>query len=108
MSQQKKSYKIASIPGDGIGPEVIDAGIQVLRKLTKELGTFNLDFQDLNWGSEYYKREGKYMPENALETVRGCDAVFFGCVGDVGMFSSCHFPYHVILFSTSHYTPIRL
>ncbi|ESZ91515.1 tartrate dehydrogenase/decarboxylase [Sclerotinia borealis F-4128] len=78
----KKSYKIASIPGDGIGPEVISAGIQVLEKLASAIETFDLEFTHFDWSSTYYKEHGKYLPGNALELVRGFDAVLFGSVGD--------------------------
>ncbi|KAA8571178.1 hypothetical protein EYC84_000516 [Monilinia fructicola] len=82
-SSNVKSYKIASIPGDGIGPDVISAGIKILDKLTQELGTFSLEFTHFDWSSAYYKKYGKYLPDDALEVVRGFEALFFGCVGDV-------------------------
>lgn len=88
-SSNVKSYKIASIPGDGIGPDVISAGIKILDKLTQELGTFSLEFTHFDWSSAYYKKYGKYLPDNALEVVRGFEALFFGCVGDVGVWSFC-------------------
>jgi tartrate dehydrogenase len=80
----RQSYKIASIPADGIGPEVISAGVQVLKKLAGELGTFDLEFTDFEWGSDYFKREGKYLPDDALETMRGFNAILFGAVGAPG------------------------
>jgi isocitrate/isopropylmalate dehydrogenase len=84
----RQSYKIASIPADGIGPEVISAGITVLEKLVKELGTFDLEFEHFDWSSERYRKEGKYLPDNALEVVRGYDAILFGAVGAPGEISS--------------------
>ena len=81
----RQHYKIASIPADGIGPEVISAGITVLEKLIKELGTFDLEFEHFDWSSDRYKKEGKYLPDNALEIVRGFDAILFGAVGAPGM-----------------------
>ena len=83
----RHSYKIASIPADGIGPEVISAGIRVLKKLVKELRTFDLEFEHLDWSSERYRKEGKYLPDNALDVVRGFDAILFGAVGAPGMFT---------------------
>ena len=80
----RQSYKIASIPADGIGPEVISAGITVLEKLVKELGTFDLEFEHFDWSSDRYKKEGKYLPNNALEVVRKFDAILFGAVGAPG------------------------
>lgn len=79
------SYKIASIPGDGIGPEVVSAAIQVVEKLAKTLGTFNIDFTHIPWGTEYYKQNGRYVSEDALETLRKFDAGIFGAVGAPGM-----------------------
>jgi isocitrate/isopropylmalate dehydrogenase len=78
------TYRIASIPADGIGPEVIDAGVTVLKKLSETLKTFNLDFTNLNWSSDTYKKTGRYLPENALETLKKFDAILFGAVGAPG------------------------
>ncbi len=83
-SAGRPTYKISSIPGDGIGPEVISAGIKVLEKLAATLGTFDLDFTHFEWSSEYYRREGRYLPEDALEQVRKSDAILFGAVGAPG------------------------
>lgn len=77
------------VPADGIGPEVIEAGITVLEKLAKELGTFDLDFEHFDWSSDRYKKEGKYLPDNALDIVRKFDAILFGAVGAPGMFFLC-------------------
>lgn len=79
-----KNYSIASIPGDGIGPEVISATISVLQQLSKTLGTFNIDFTHLPWGTNYYKANGRYLPEDGLDTLRKFDAGLFGAVGDPG------------------------
>jgi len=73
-----KSYKIASIPGDGIGNEVIPAGIQVLKELTHG---FRLEFQNLDWSSRRYRETGKYIPPGGLEELKRFDAIFFGAVG---------------------------
>ncbi|PSS16508.1 hypothetical protein M430DRAFT_140608 [Amorphotheca resinae ATCC 22711] len=78
----RPTYKIASIPADGIGPEVISAGIQVLETLTKELDTFGLEFGHLDWGSAYYRKNGQYLPDNALDILKGYNAILFGAVGD--------------------------
>ena len=75
-----KSYKIASIPGDGIGNEVIPAGVEVLRKLSALEG-FAMDFTPFDWSSERYKRTGRYIPERGLEELKKFDAIFFGAVG---------------------------
>ena len=74
-------YKVASIPGDGIGPEVIRAGNEVLEKLAVVLGEFQFRFQHLDWGSEYYKAHGQYIPNAGLDELKKYDAILFGSVG---------------------------
>ncbi|RAS26278.1 MULTISPECIES: tartrate dehydrogenase [unclassified Pseudomonas] len=74
-------YKIAAIPGDGIGVEVIAAGVEVLQALAARRGTFTMDFEHFDWGSERYLREGQYIPEGGLESLKAFDAIFFGAVG---------------------------
>lgn len=76
-----KTYKIAAIPADGIGPEVIAAGVQALEALAKRDGSFQLEFAHFDWGSERYKREGALMPEDGTEMLKAFDAIFFGAVG---------------------------
>lgn len=76
-----KQYKIASIPADGIGPEVIAAGLQALETLVERDGGFGLDVTAFDWGSDRYKRVGALMPEDGLEQLKGFDAIFFGAVG---------------------------
>ncbi len=80
----RRIYQIASIPGDGIGPEVISAGIQVLEKLASILGEFEFHFDHLEWSSDYYKKHGKYIPDGGLESLRKYDAILFGSVGAPG------------------------
>ncbi|WP_375459578.1 tartrate dehydrogenase [uncultured Enterovirga sp.] len=75
-----KTYRIAAIPGDGIGQEVIAAGIEVLEALAERSG-FGLGFDHFDWGSDYYKRHGIMMPADGLDAIRGHDAIFFGAVG---------------------------
>ena len=76
-----KTYRIATIGGDGIGPEVIRAGVEVLQALAKANGTFALEFEDFPWSSEFYLRHGQYIPDGGLEKLKGFDAIFFGAVG---------------------------
>jgi tartrate dehydrogenase/decarboxylase/D-malate dehydrogenase len=73
-----KTYRIASIPGDGIGNEVIPAGIEVLKHL--ENG-FQIRFESFDWSSRRYKETGAYIPEDGLERLKSFDAIFFGAVG---------------------------
>ncbi|RAL00389.1 tartrate dehydrogenase [Aspergillus ibericus CBS 121593] len=78
---EKPTYRIASIPGDGIGEEVVKATIEVVNKLAQKLDTFSIEFTHLPWGTDYYKQHGRYMPEGYLETLREHDAGLFGSVG---------------------------
>jgi tartrate dehydrogenase/decarboxylase/D-malate dehydrogenase len=75
-----KSYRIAAIPGDGIGKEVIAAGVEVLNVLS-EKENFKLDIEAFDWSSERYLKMGAYIPEGGLERLRTFDAIFFGAVG---------------------------
>jgi tartrate dehydrogenase/decarboxylase/D-malate dehydrogenase len=77
-----KSYKIAAIPGDGIGKEVIPAGLTVLRALAERCGDFELQVDEFPWGSDYYRKTGLMMPNDGLEVLSSYDAIYFGAVGD--------------------------
>ena len=76
-----KSYRIAAIGGDGIGPEVIAAGLEVLRACAAREGGFSLEVAEFDWGSEHYRRTGRMMPEGGVERLRAFDAIYFGAVG---------------------------
>ena len=76
-----KTHRIAAIPGDGIGGEVIGAGITVLEALARAEGAFDFDFQVFPWSSDYYLQHGHYIPDGGLERLRNFDAIFFGAVG---------------------------
>src|SRR5690349_14911059 len=76
-----RTHRIAAIGGDGIGPEVIDAGCRVLDAVAKAQGGFGFSFQSFDWGSEMYRRTGKMMPDDGLKQLEGVDAIFFGAVG---------------------------
>ena len=76
-----KTFKIAAIPGDGIGKDVIEAGIEVLTALARRDGGFAFVFDHFDWGSDYYKRHGVMMPADGLVRIRSHDAIFFGAVG---------------------------
>lgn len=77
-------HHIASIPADGIGPEVVSAGIEVLKTLAEALGTFDLEFTHYDWSSDTYKKTGKYIPDDGLEQLKKHDAILFGAVGAPG------------------------
>lgn len=89
ITELHPTYRIASIPADGIGPEVIDAGLTVLKKLASTLKTFDLKFENFDWSSDYYKKHGKYLPDDALTTLKKFDAILFGAVGAPGRSRSC-------------------
>ena len=76
-----KTYKIAAIPGDGIGTEVVSAGIEVLHALAKREGGFQCSVDHFDWGGEYYKKHGRMMPENGRSLIRNHDAILFGSAG---------------------------
>ena len=73
-------YNIAVIPGDGIGPEIIPAGAVVLDAAAEKSG-FELSYREFPYGAGYYKKTGRFMPEDALENLKGFDALYFGAVG---------------------------
>jgi isocitrate/isopropylmalate dehydrogenase len=74
-AERKAVYKIAQIGGDGIGPEVINAGVRVVNAAAKKLGTFKVDFNELDWSSDRYKKTGKYLPEDYIEVLKQHDAI---------------------------------
>ena len=76
-----KNYKIAAVPGDGIGREVIAVGLEVLNACAAIDGGFSLASESFNWGSDYYKEHGVLMPEDGLERLCDFDAIYFGAVG---------------------------
>ncbi len=76
-----REYKIAAVPGDGIGPEVIAAGLEVLDECARRDGGFTLKVQHFDWGSDYYRKHGVMMPHGGAEQLRAFDAIYFGAVG---------------------------
>jgi len=76
-----REYKIAAIPADGIGPEVIEAGRAVLSALSERRGDLRFTFTQFDWGSDWYKKHGKMMPDDGLDQLRDFDAIYFGAVG---------------------------
>jgi len=101
-----RTYRIALIPGDGIGKEVVPAGVQVLEAAARASGPsaglparrrgqvppgavageaggegFQLSFEPFDWGCEYYLRTGRMMPEDGLERLRPFDAIYLGAIG---------------------------
>ena len=76
-----KTYRIAAIPGDGIGTEVVSAGVEVLHALAKREGKFQFNVDHFDWGGAYYKKHGRMMPENGRSLIRNHDAILFGSAG---------------------------
>ncbi|GLB60240.1 tartrate dehydrogenase [Cytobacillus sp. NCCP-133] len=76
------SKRIAVLPGDGIGTEVVSEAVKVLELLKKLDPALDLEFETFDWSSEYYLQHGKMMPDNALETLKKYDAILFGAIGD--------------------------
>src|SRR5512137_1851831 len=77
-----KTYSIATIPGDGIGKEVVPAGQQVLEALAAVDKSFGFEFENFDWGGDYYRKHGTMMPDNGLDALRDKDAILFGSAGD--------------------------
>ncbi len=75
-----KTYKIAVVNGDGIGAEIVPAGVSVLEATAKKHG-FNLDLSELSWGAGYYLKHGEFMPADGIEQMKAFDAIYFGAVG---------------------------
>src|SRR5438309_11355086 len=75
-----KSYRIATIPGDGIGQEVVPQGIRVLNAAGRKFG-INFDWDHLPWSCEFYRKTGTMMPRDGLDRIRHHDAIFLGAVG---------------------------
>ena len=74
------SYFIAVISGDGIGPEVVAEGIKVLQAAGHHF-EITFDFTEFEWGSDYYAKQGRMMPEDGLQALLPFDAIYFGAVG---------------------------
>lgn len=85
------TYKIALVPGDGIGKEVIPASAKILDRAAAVFG-FQLAYQTYDYSCEYYTKTGKMMPEDGLDRLRDHDAIFLGAVGYPGV------PDHVSLW----------
>jgi tartrate dehydrogenase/decarboxylase/D-malate dehydrogenase len=81
MTPNRRHYRIAAIPGDGVGAEVVPAAIEVLLALAQADGSFRLTFDTFDWGSDRFRRTGAMMPMDGLDQIRNHDAILFGAVG---------------------------
>ena len=87
-----KTYRIATIPGDGIGKEVVPEGQKVLEAIAQKDKYIKFEFQDFDWGGDYYRKHGMMMPEDGLNALLDKDAILFGSAGDP------HIPDHITLW----------
>ena len=86
-----KTYKIAAIPGDGIGREVVPEGMRVIEAVGRRHG-FSVSWQEFDWSCERFTRTGRMMPEDGMQTLAGFDSIYLGAVGYPGV------PDHVSLW----------
>jgi len=76
-----KSYHIAIIPGDGVGKEVAGEAVKTINAAAGKYG-FRVSYAEFDWGCDYYLKHGAMGPANLLDVLKGCDAIFLGCIGD--------------------------
>ncbi len=76
------AFKIAVLPGDGIGPDVTKEAVKVLEAINQQNSTLAINFKEFEWGSEYYLANGQMMPDDGLDQLKNYDAILFGAVGD--------------------------
>ena len=77
----QREHSIAVIPGDGIGPEVIAEGLKVLEAVSGKTG-LKLAFHRFSLGAEHYKKTGETLPNEVFESIKACDAMYLGAIGD--------------------------
>lgn len=80
-----KTYRIAVIPGDGVGPEVLTEGVKVLKRVAELDGSFQFEDVWFPWGCEYYLKTGRMMPEDGIDILKEFDAIYLGAVGYPGV-----------------------
>lgn len=77
-----RTYRIAAIPGDGIGTEVVPEGLRVLERLAERSGgDLAFELESFPWGCEYYREHGRMMDEDGPDRLAAFDAIYFGAVG---------------------------
>ena len=80
-----RTFKVAVIAGDGIGPEVLAEGIKVLDKVAELDGSFKVEYTHFPWGCEYYLEHGKMMDDDGMDKLKEYDAIYLGAVGFPGV-----------------------
>jgi len=90
------TFTIAVIPGDGVGIEVVAEGRKVLEAVARRERNLRLRFTTFPWGSGYYRKQGRMMPAEALDTLRRFDAIYLGAIGDPSI--PDHITLHGLLF----------
>ena len=86
------NYKIAVLPGDGIGIDVTAEAVKVLEAVARLDGGIHFQFQEFPWGTQYYLKHGEMMPKDALDRLSSFDSILLGAVGDPSV------PDHVTLW----------
>src|SRR5580698_1370871 len=89
---EMKTWRIALVPGDGIGKEVVPAGRRLLDTLAEVDPRCAFEFESFDWGGDHFRRHGAMMPDNGLDALRSKDAILFGSAGDP------HIPDHITLW----------
>jgi isocitrate/isopropylmalate dehydrogenase len=79
---KENTYRIAAIPGDGVGPEIVPAGIKVLDAAAGQFG-FGLKYEEFSYGAGYYKKTGEFMPEDALDVYPSMFEPIHGSAPDI-------------------------
>ena len=87
-----KTYRLAVIPGDGVGKEVVPEGLKALRRAGEVTGALGIETADYPWSCEWYLEHGEMMPSDGLDRLRDADAIYLGAVGFPGV------PDHVSLW----------
>ena len=80
MMKKMKTYKIAVIPGDGTGPEVMREGVKVLEAVSEKFG-LKFEFENYDFGGDRYLKTGEVLPDSAIEEFKKFDAIFLGAIG---------------------------
>ncbi len=75
-----RQYRIAVVPGDGIGHEIVPAGVRVLDAAAQRFG-FRIATEEFPYGAGYYKKTGTFLPDDGLDVLKDFDAIYFGAVG---------------------------